>query len=251
MVTADRMPLVRRALLCYRRQTYPNKELVIVDDGRADLTPLLADLPRDEVVYLRLDKKPENVLGRLRNTALEAASGSFLTQWDDDDWYHAERIERQAATLMAGYDACSLSGALMHLDDPDFIHRPYVGYLKDGVPGSIMHRRDDTITYPEMRRAEDTVYLNAWRQRRYTKLPAEEVHLFIRCFHGANTWDRTHFLRRMRNTPRDLLAYGWYRHVRRDLFAHPRFRLDAAARAAFETYLEDSRSLDLLRAEAG
>lgn len=247
MVTADRGQLCRRAVRCYLRQTYPNKELVVVDDGKEDLTPILADVPADELVYIKLEKKPDNVLGVLRNRALDAARGAYVAQWDDDDWYHAERLERQAAVLEAGYDACTLQGALMHLDTEAYLEHPYIGYLRDGVPGSIMHRRVDDIRYPAMRRAEDSVYLQAWTERRYTKLPPTELYLFIRCFHGSNTWEQSHFMSRMRNTVPDAVAYAWHRYVRGDLFRHPRFRLDEKAREAFQTYLEDSYDLNLLR----
>jgi glycosyltransferase involved in cell wall biosynthesis len=247
MVTADRGQLCRRAIRCYQRQTYPNKELIVVDDGREDLAPLLADLPSDEVVYLKLAKHPESVLGKLRNVALEAARGDLVAQWDDDDWYHGERLEKQVAVLQQGYEACALSAALMHLDTEAFVLRPYIGYLRDGVPGSIAHLRSNAIRYEGLRRGEDTVYLHAWTKRRYAKLPPGDVYLFIRCFHGNNTWEASHFLRRMRNTVPDSAAYVWHRFVRRDLFRHNRFRLDEKARAAFETYLEDSYELNLLK----
>jgi len=246
MVTADRRALCRRSIRCFQRQTYPHRELVVVDDGAEDLAPVLADLPADQVRYVKLERKPENVLGHLRNVALDNASGAFVTQWDDDDWYHAERLEKQVGVLQQGYDACSLHGALMHIDSPEYIDHPYVGYLDDGVPGSIMHRRDPSIRYPEMRRAEDTVYLNDWREKRYTILPGSAAHLFIRCFHGSNTWEKKHFLTRIRNTVPDALAYVWYRFVKNDLFQHPRFQLTEKAWAAFETYMQDSRELGLL-----
>jgi glycosyltransferase involved in cell wall biosynthesis len=248
MVTADRLHLCRRAIRCYNRQTYAPRELVVVDDGTQDLALALAEVPSDELVYVKLPRRPENVLGRLRNVALEHATGAFLVQWDDDDWYHRRRIERQVRVLQRGHDACSLHGALMHIDAERLLAHPYVGTLRKGVPGSIMHRRSARIRYPELRRAEDSVYLDAWREQRYATLPASEAHLFIRCFHGRNTWDKHHFLTRMRNTIPDALAYVWHRFVRRDLFAHPRFRLDARARAAFRTYLHDSVDLGLLDA---
>lgn len=246
MVTADRRDLCRRSIRCFQRQTYPNRELVVVDDGDEDLAPVLADLPADQVRYVKLPKTPDNVLGHLRNVALENASGTFIAQWDDDDWYHAERLETQIEALQQGYDACSLHGALMHIDSSEYVCHPYVGYLDDGVPGSIVHRRDATIRYPEIRRAEDTVYLNAWREKRYTILPDAASHLFIRCFHGDNTWEKQHFLTRIRNTVPDALAYVWYRYIRNDLFQHPRFDLSEAAWQAFETYLNDSRELGLI-----
>lgn len=238
---------MRRSVRCYRRQTYPNRELVVVDDGTTDLAPVLASLSDEEVTHVRLCPDTDHVLGHLRNVALDAAAGDYLTQWDDDDWYHWERVARQAAVLADGADACALQGTLMHLDAAKYFYHPYVGLLDDGVPGTIMHRRDDAARYPEMARAEDTEFLRHWLDRDYRLLPASEAHLFVRCFHGNNTWEKTHFLTRMRNTPRDAIAYVWHRYVRGDLFRHRRFQLRDAARVAFRTYLQDSADLDLFR----
>jgi len=248
LITADRLPFCRRAIRCYNNQTYTNKELVIVDDGQTDMTPLLTDLPAEELVYVKLPKNEDNVLGKLRNIALKSAGGEYLAQWDDDDWYHPDRLSQQVEVLQEGYDACALSGALMHLDTKTYQLHPYIGILKSGIPGSIMHRRDDQIRYLELRRAEDTHYLNAWSKKRYTKLPLSEVHLFIRCFHGNNTWDKSHFMSRMRNTVPDLAAYYWYRYIKQDLFSHNRFQLSEKAKASFEAYLADSYELNLLHA---
>ncbi len=240
MVTANRERFFKRSLLSYCRQTYPNKELIIIDDGDQDLGPLLKDLPADEVKYIKIEKKPGNVLGHLRNISLEKASGDFITQWDDDDWYHPDRLRIQVEILLQGYDACCLSNALMHIDVESFFHHPYISFFKKGTPGSIMHVRDSSIRYPEIRRSEDDVYLKAWAKKKYIKLPASFAYLFIRCFHGANTWDLEHFLQQMRNTFPDLVTYGWYRFVKKDLFRHRRFALDEKSKAAFEAYLQDS-----------
>lgn len=244
-VTADRKHLMKRAVQCFQNQTYENKELVIIDDGQQDLGDILTDLPADQVKYVKLEKKPENTLGKLRNRSLDEANGEFLVQWDDDDWYHPERIAIQARALMDGYDACCLSGALMHLDEEPYMQHPYVGYLPDGIPGSIMHRANTDIRYPHTRRAEDTVYLNEWMEKRYLQLPDDYSHLFIRCYHGNNTWEKDHFLRRIRNNPKDAILYAWYKIIKGDLFAHPRFRLTEKQKEAFDMYLDDSQNLNL------
>ena len=223
MVTANRRRLCRRAIRCYNRQTYPNRELVVVDDGEQDLTPALTAVPEQELRYVELPSNEDYVLGHLRNVALDAASGELCAQWDDDDWYHPERLERQAQVLQDGNDACCLRGTLMHVDSPRYVDHPYIGYLDDGVPGTILHRRDPDIRYPEMRRAEDTAYLQEWRARRYALLPKSETHLFIRCYHGENTWEKDHFLTRIRNTIPDAIAYVWCQFVWDDIFRHPRF----------------------------
>lgn len=244
-VTANRKHLMQRAIRCFQNQTYQNKEIVIIDDGKHDLGELLEPLPADQVNYIKLEKKPENTLGKLRNRSLEEANGDFLVQWDDDDWYHPDRISVQAQKLMEGYDACCLSGALMHLDEEPYMQHPYVGYLPNGIPGSIMHRADSSIRYPHTRRAEDTVYLNEWMEKRYFQLPDDYAHLFIRCYHGLNTWEKDHFLRRIRNNPKDAALYVWYKFIKGDLFDHPRFQLTDAQEEAFERYMKDSRELNL------
>lgn len=247
MVTADRKKFVKRSLLSYSRQTYNNTELIILDDGKEDLAPLLDDFPADRVKYLKIEKKPENVLGYLRNITLEESSGDFICQWDDDDWYHPDRIHTQVEILQQGYDACCLSSTLMHLDVEPFNNHPYISLFHDGTPGSNMHRRNDLIRYPALRRAEDNIYMKEWTQKRFTKLPKNYAHLFIRCFHGTNTWDMKHFLEQMRNTFPDLVAYGWYKFFRRDLFRHPRFNLSAKDHESFNMYLEDSYQSGLFR----
>ena len=246
MVTADRSALCRRAIWCYLQQSYPNKELVILDNGRETIEPLLDDFPNSEFRYRKIVKTPEITLGDLRNMALEMATGEFIIpQWDDDDWYHPDRITLQVDKLNEGYDACSLAGTLMHVNREPFFDRPYIGLLPNGVPPTIMHRRDDSIRYPSLPRTEDTVYVNEWVKKKYVQLPASVSYLYVRSFHGNNTWEIDHFLRRMRNTPLDTLRFGWYKYVRRDLFAHPRFQLTDAMQQAFDQYLEDSRRLGL------
>ncbi len=245
MVTANRKRLAERAVTCFVNQTYPNRELVIIDDGKEDYTPLFHGIDPRDVTYVRIPRTSRLVLGTLRNIALEHARGEYLVQWDDDDWYHPERIARQVSCLDQGYDACCLSASLMHLDNQDFFSLPYIGYLPNGIPGSIMHRRSKTIRYPEYRRAEDTVYLKQWMKRRYIKLPEIHAGLFIRCFHGTNTWEEDHFIRRIRNSPASWVNYMYHKFLRGDLSGHPRFRLPSHLRSAFEQYVEESRSLNL------
>jgi len=255
LITADRPHLCRRALRSYRQQTYPNTELIVLDNGEQRIEHLLEEeLPDDDVYYRHVDRSPDLWIGGLRNMALEEATnmaleeatGTFIIpQWDDDDWSHPRRIERQVDVLQQGYDACTLLGTLMHVDSERYFNNPFIGILPDGVPPTIMHRRDATIRYPNIRRTSDTDYVNQWREARYTILPRTDSYLYLRYFHGDNLWEKEHFLRRIRNTPKDFLLYGWYQYVHGDLFQHPRFQLTEEMEAAFERYLQDSFAVDL------
>lgn len=246
MVTANRKRLAERSIACLKAQTWTNWELILLDDGHEDYRPLLEDLPPERVTYLKLKKEAHFVLGHLRNITLDHAKGTYVAQWDDDDWYHPDRLRIQVEALEKGADACCIQAALMHLDTPEFLRHPYVGKLKDGVPGSIVHRNDPSIRYPETRRAEDTVFLHAWMQKRYVCLPRDYAYLFIRCFHGSNTWEQKHFLRRIRNSPQDALGYLWHALIRRQVTGHANFTLDENAKNAFNAYVALSEALGLL-----
>jgi len=247
MVTADRPELCKRAILSYLGQTYGNKELVVLDNGEKPMQSLLADVPSHELRYEYIQSNTATTIGELRNRSLEMVTGDIVVpQWDDDDWSAPERLDTQYQSLdRHGADALTLYATLMHVDDPDFFDHPFYGLLKGGVPPTVMHRRDDSVRFPELRRTSDTHYKNVWRSRKYLILPIQEAHLHLRYFHGKNLWERDHFLRRMRNTPADLVAYGWWKFLRGNLLGHPRFRISANAQKAFDTYLKDSKACGL------
>lgn len=245
MVTYNRPHLVKRAVHCFLNQTWQNKELVIVDDGEEDLSEILSVIEKDRLVYHRIPKEDSNTLGKLRNITLELARGDYLVQWDDDDWYHPQRIEVQVKALLAGYDACCLSGTLMHLNTLDYFNLPYVGYLKNGIPGSIMHVKDEKLRYQELKKAEDTYYLNLWMKKKYLILGKEHTDKFIRCFHGKNTWDVAHFKSRIRNTIPDAILYSLLAVINK-IPCHPRFNLKKHEKEAFKLFLKDTIKFDLL-----
>lgn len=245
MITANRAQLVQRSAQCFSSQTYANKELVVIDDGSVDLEPILQKFAPNQYKYIRLEKMEGQNLGFLRNLGLKEATGEYIAQWDDDDWYHPERLSMQISILENGFDACCLHATLMHLNTELYLNQPYVGLLPNGVPGTIVHRNNSDARYPLEPRGEDTTFLDFWMRRRYNILPLEYAHLFIRCFHGSNTWEQIHFTRRIRNNLRDTLGYIWHVNVRRNVFGHRRFKLSDQQRQSFENYVAESRALQL------
>lgn len=246
IVTADRKNLLQRSLYSYKNQTHSNKELVIIDNGREPIEELLSDFEKSEVCYVRVKPSEDNVLGNLRNLSLEHATGNYITCWDDDDWFHPERIEIQLSFIKKGYDACCLTGNLFHIDTDTFWEHPYRGSLPDGSPSTILHRKNEDIRYPSLPREEDTVYLNEWMNHRYKALPMDYTYLFVRCFHGTNVSGKKHFLRRLKNSPVNWLRYQWHAKVKGNLFEHPKFKLTEKEKESFTLFLEDSRKFDLI-----
>src|SRR5581483_2994562 len=84
LTTRDRPRLLPVALACYRQQTYPNRELIVVDDGGR----VPADRSAVEAVGGRLLRvAPGAWLGEKLNVGAEAARGALCQKMDDDDWY--------------------------------------------------------------------------------------------------------------------------------------------------------------------
>ena len=89
MPTCNRQGLIPVALKCFLSQDWPDKELVVIDDGAAKVGELVKQLVPD-AVYIYLAKK--QVIGVKRNLACEAAGGEVICHFDDDDWSAAARV---------------------------------------------------------------------------------------------------------------------------------------------------------------
>lgn len=249
MVTADRANLARRAIACLADQTWRNLELVIVDDGDEDYGPVLEPYrDRLRIRYERIAKDPGVRLGGLRNLTLDLASGDYCAQWDDDEWYHPERIATQMRYLRAhDLAAVTLRYVLVHLDEPAYLAHPFRFDSIDGTCGTILHERS-AIRYPNLQRSEDLAYLEAFDETgRAGMIDAQSGHLFIRCFHGTNTWEREHFLGRLKKSALDTVDYYLSRYLLGDVFRHQAFKLSPAERAAVRDFLEMSRNLGVLQ----
>jgi len=91
--SADGLPAAIESIL---NQTYPDFELIIVDDGSTDTTPaLLAGLTDPRIIAIR---HPEQYgIARACNTGFSAASGEFVGFISSGDEWDTMKLEEQVA----------------------------------------------------------------------------------------------------------------------------------------------------------
>src|SRR5580700_502335 len=103
--TYNRRACFAQSVEYFLRQDYPQKELLIVDDGSDCIGDLVPNHPR--IRYMRLDRR--HTLGAKRNLASQQATGDIILHWDDDDWYAPWRISYQVSQLLeSDLDICGL-----------------------------------------------------------------------------------------------------------------------------------------------
>jgi glycosyltransferase involved in cell wall biosynthesis len=111
MPTADRRLFVSQAIQYFLQQDYPNRELIIVDDGAdavADMIP-----PTSQIRYIRLPNR--YTIGAKRNLACQEAAGTIIVHWDDDDWMAPWRLRYQVNNLCSVQaDICGLAKILYY-----------------------------------------------------------------------------------------------------------------------------------------
>jgi glycosyltransferase involved in cell wall biosynthesis len=107
MPTKNRSKFVPLAIDYFKKQDYPNKELIIIDDGNAPIKHLIPDDP--QIRYFYLEQKEKSV-GSKRNFGCEQAKGELIIHWDDDDWYAPDWISFQVNSIRkSGADIAGLN----------------------------------------------------------------------------------------------------------------------------------------------
>ena len=101
MVTRNRLEQAKIAVRSFRRQTWPSRELVIVDTTEADDLPRWVTSLNNSRIRVKFMPGCTDSLGDMRNVSIEEATGNYVCQWDDDDLSHPARLEVQIAAMRA------------------------------------------------------------------------------------------------------------------------------------------------------
>lgn len=185
------MPTSRRPLAlqpsafdCWLRQTYANRELIIVAEG----LPEQITSPNDRRIrYIQAD--PSLTTGEKRNLACEVARGEYIVNWDDDDWSSPERITEQVDALEAG--GAAAGGALsLFFVDGDRAHL-FRGPFNANIGTALIYTRAwwKHHPFPAKKAGEDADFVNE-AVRRHQWKPQPFTAAVIARDHPLNTCRR-------------------------------------------------------------
>lgn len=83
-------------------QTYPNLEIIIVDDGSVDNTPAICDAWADKDSRIRVIHKENGGVSSAKDLGVRNAMGEYIGFVDSDDW-----IDKDMYTVLAELIACN------------------------------------------------------------------------------------------------------------------------------------------------
>lgn len=185
MPTRGRRAWAAEALQMFQHQTYPNKELVIVDDF-AD--PSFEQAPADTVYIVA----PSSTIGGKRNLACSRASGQIICHWDSDDMYSPERIASQVAQLLAS-EADLVGYHIMPFVEADGQRRTFMyhGSISYPIGVSMMYWRDSWAAKPfeAVNVGEDSAFLAG---RKCAAFDGSDG-LIVAQIHGGNTSEKRQY----------------------------------------------------------
>ena len=130
--THDRAGLIMRAVASALGQTYPNMEVIVVDDGSGDDTPArLAAVADPRLRVIRHERA--GGVSAARNAGIAVARGAYVALLDSDDEWLPEKIARQLAYMVAGgYLLCQTQEIWMRSGrrvNPSKVHNKPDGYF--------------------------------------------------------------------------------------------------------------------------
>ena len=194
-VTRGRAPLLSRAIKCFQSQSYEFKELIVIcETDDMDTLDYLETVDAADIRYYAVPDKPKLSLGELRNLSIQRANGQFICQWDDDDWYHPDRLARQLEFALGQNKAASvLPRWLIHQHKSDKVFCSNIRLWE----GSLLCRKSvlpASGAYDKKAQGEDSKLIETLFIEDQIAIE-DSPDLYVYCINNHNTWNEAHFER--------------------------------------------------------
>lgn len=115
---------VGEAIDCVLNQTYPNIEIIVIDDGSTDQPQTVLNEYKD---HIRLITQENRGLSSARNTGIKNSRGEYLVFLDADDGIFPDKIETEVRTLEKYPEIGWVYGSVLIIDK----NKQIIGRLPD------------------------------------------------------------------------------------------------------------------------
>lgn len=129
-------------LLSARNQTYPDLEIIVVNDGSTDATPEIAEAVARVDKRVRVFHQRNAGVAAARNRGIAEARGHFVAPLDADDCWHPQNVSLQMEALTAAGPETAVSYAWYVLIDANGC------FLRHGPPNRL--RASQQVLYALM-----------------------------------------------------------------------------------------------------
>ncbi|MDD5217909.1 MAG: glycosyltransferase [Candidatus Omnitrophica bacterium] len=93
--TFNRVAFLKDAIASVMAQSFTDWELIVVDDGSTDATPIVLQNYIEQDHRIRSIWTSNNGVAKARSLGIEAAKGKYISFLDDDDYYLPGKLESQ------------------------------------------------------------------------------------------------------------------------------------------------------------
>ncbi len=143
MPTRGRSELAKKAVDYFLAQTWPNKELLILDD---EDVPAFDIAPDGCQLYQNIGEPL--TIGAKRNWLCAVAKGEIIAHWDSDDYSAPTRLAEQYQLLESSGKAVTAFHSMIFIDEIARQAAKYLGDPGDICGTSLMYRREYWLDHP-------------------------------------------------------------------------------------------------------
>jgi glycosyltransferase involved in cell wall biosynthesis len=210
------------ALASLSGQTFPNFEVVAVDDGSTDATPqILQEWAASDRRLHVVSRQHAGLIAGL-NVGLEMCKAPYVARMDADDWSHPERLSRQVAYLEAHPEVSVVSCLVAGFPEGQVRQgfHIYIDWLNSLLSNEDIRREmfiESPLPHPSVVfRRQDIMQVGGYQDRGW----AEDYDLWLRLYLAGV---------RFAKLPEILL--GWREHPERLTRTNGRYSLENFLRA--------------------
>jgi glycosyltransferase involved in cell wall biosynthesis len=181
---------IRECINSVLRQSYPNLEIIVVDDGSRDSTP---EILREFDGKIRVLQQEHVGIGAARNAGIGQAEGEFLAFLDSDDVWVEEKMAKQVEFLLNNPQYCVIYSDASEFDDSGTHKRTFFENFPslasdEDIAENMVLRRAIPLTSTVAVRGE---FLRRYGLRFHPKAScAEDLSLFLEIYLHAGKFGR-------------------------------------------------------------